>query len=145
MADVWRGGAAKGGSAVDADTTIGDLVGRLKDDSRRLVSDEFRLAKLEVGENLRVGARGVMWLALAFGIGVIALVSLTIALTAGIGRVANGNVWVGALVTGAVELALGAWLIMRGLKSFTEPSYTLGESREELSNTKAWLAKERAT
>ena len=130
---------------MDADTTIGDLVGRLKDDSKRLVSDEFRLAKLEVGENLRVGARGVMWLALAFGIGVIALVSLTIALTAGIGRVANGNVWVGALVTGVLELALGAWLIVRGLKSFGEPSYTLGESRAELGNTKAWLAKERAT
>ena len=128
---------------VEPDATIGDLIRRLTDDSKRLVRNEVRLAKLEMGENLRAGARGVMWLALAFGIGVIALTALTIALTAGIGRIA-GNLWVGALVTGLLEVALGAWLIMRGIKAYGTPSYTLGESREELRKTKEWLERERA-
>ena len=128
----------------EPDATIGDLIGRLTDDSKRLARDEVRLAKLEMGENLRAGGRGVMWLALAFGIGVIALVALTIALTAAIGRAAE-HMWVGALVTGLVELGLGAWLISRGLKAFGTPSYTLGESREELRKTKEWLERARTS
>ena len=128
---------------VEPDATIGDLIRRLTDDSKRLVRNEIRLAKLEMGENLRAGARGVMWLALAFGIGVIALTALTIALTAGIGRIA-GNLWVGAVITGLVAAGLGAWLIMRGIKAYGTPSYTLGESREELRKTKEWLERERA-
>jgi uncharacterized membrane protein YqjE len=130
---------------VEPDATIGDLVRRLTDDSRRLVRGEVRLAKLEMGENLRAGAYGVMWLALAFGIGVIALTALTIALAAGIGRIAGGHMWVGALVTGVLELALGAWLIRRGIAAYGTPSYTLGESREELRRTKEWLERERAS
>ena len=130
---------------VEPDATIGDLIRRLTDDSKRLVRNEIRLAKLEMGENLRAGARGVMWLALAFGIGVIALTALTIALAAGIGRIADGHVWVGAVVTGLVELGLGAWLIKRGLTAYATASYTLGESREELRKTKEWLERERAS
>ena len=130
---------------IEPDVTIRDLIGRLTDDSKRLVRDEVRLAKLETGENLRTGARGVLWLTLAFGIGVIALTALTIALTTAIGRAANGHVWVGAVVTGVLELAVGAWLIARGVKVFGSASYTLGESREELHNTAAWLTRERAT
>lgn len=129
----------------EPDTSIGDLIARLADDSKRLVGDEVRLAKLEMGENLRLGARGTMWLALAFGVGVLAMVSATIALAAGIGRIANGNTWVGALVTGVLELGLGAWLILRGKRAFATPSYTLGESREELHNTKEWLEQQRST
>jgi hypothetical protein len=124
----------------EPDATIGDLIGRLTDDSKRLVGDEVRLAKLELGESIHLGARGAMWLALAFGVGILALVSATIALVAGIGRIANGNLWVGALVVGLLEAGIGAWLIVRGRKAFGTPSYTLGESREELRNTRAWLA-----
>jgi uncharacterized membrane protein YqjE len=130
---------------VDPDTTIGDLVRRLTGDSKRLVRDEIRLAKLEIGENLHAGARGVMWLALAFGIGVIALTALTIAVATAIGRAANGHMWVGAVVTGLLEIALGGWLITRGIKAYGTPSYTLGESREELRKTKEWLERERAS
>ena len=129
----------------EPDATIGDLIGRLTEDSKRLVRSEVRLAKLEMGENLRTGARGVMWLALAFGIGIIALTALTIALTAAIARAAGGHLWMGAVVTGALEVALGAWLIVRGVKAFGTPSYTLGESREEIRKTKEWLEHERAT
>ncbi|MDQ3697711.1 MAG: phage holin family protein [Gemmatimonadota bacterium] len=130
---------------VDPDTTLGDLVGRLTDDGKRLIGDEIRLAKLELGDNLWTGAHGIMWLALGFGIGVVALVSLTVLLTAGFGRLAGGNVWAGALITAALEMSIGGLLVMRGLKAFGRPSYTLGESREELKATKAWLGGGRAS
>ncbi|MDQ4081057.1 MAG: phage holin family protein [Gemmatimonadota bacterium] len=130
---------------IDPDTKVTDLVGQLAQDSKRLVGDEILLAKLEVKEGVREGARGILWLSMAFGIGVIALVALTIALVSLLGRLADGNYWVGALVIGVVELAVGALLIMRGVRRFSEPSYTLGESREELRETVAWVAKERAS
>jgi uncharacterized membrane protein YqjE len=129
---------------VDPDIGISDLVRRLTDDSKRLVSDEVRLAKLEAAENLKTGAKGAMWMGLAFGVGVIALVALTITLTAAIGWAVNHHYWLGAVVTGILELALGAWLLKRGLGAFGSASYTLGESREEIQNTRAWIARERA-
>ena len=129
---------------IDPDTGISDLVGQLATDSKRLVHDEILLGKLEVKESIRSGARGALWLSMAFGIGVIALVALTITLVSLIGRMANGNYWVGALVTGVMELAVGGLLIGRGVTRFGEPSYTLGESREELKETAAWVARERA-
>jgi uncharacterized membrane protein YqjE len=129
---------------IDPDTKVTDLVGQLAQDSKRLVSDEILLAKLEVKESVRTGARGVLWLSMAFGIAVIALVALTIALVSLIGRLADGNYWVGALVIGVVELGVGALLMLRGVRRFGESSYTLGESREELRETAAWVARERA-
>jgi hypothetical protein len=128
---------------VEPDVKVTDLIGRLTDDSKRLISDEVRLAKLEVRESVRVGTRGVLWLALAFGVGVLALVALTILLTTVVGRLAGGNLWAGALVTGALEAAVGAWLIFRGKDAFVDRSYTLGESRQELRNTAAWISGER--
>jgi uncharacterized membrane protein YqjE len=128
----------------EPDATLGDLVGRLADDGKRLIGDEIRLAKLELGENLRTGAHGVMWMALAFGISVVALVALTVFLSAALGRLLGGNAWAGTLVTAVLELAAGAWLVKRGLTAYATPSYTLGESREELRKTTDWLATERA-
>lgn len=128
---------------IDPDTTVTDLVGQLAKDSKRLVNDEILLAKLEVKESVRSGARGALWLSMAFGIGVIALVALTIALVSLFGRLADGNYWAGALITGFIELGIGAWLALRGVRRFGEPSYTLEESREELKETAAWVARER--
>jgi len=130
---------------VDPDTGITELVGQLASDSKRLVRDEILLGKLEVKENIRTGARGVLWLSMAFGIAVIALVALTITSVTLIGRLADGNYWVGALVTGVIEVGVGAFLLLRGVRRFGEPSYTLGESREEIRETAAWVARERAS
>ena len=127
----------------DADTGIPDLIRRLSDDSRRLVKDEVQLAKLETKESLRRASRGVLWLVLAFGAAVVMLVALTILLATLLGRLDNGHMWFGALVTGIVELGLGGWLIQRGLTSYKEPSYTLVETRESLKDTAHWSASAR--
>jgi putative superfamily III holin-X len=124
---------------IDPDVGIPDLVRQLTEDSKRLVMDEVNLGKLEVKENLRTAVRGVLRLAIAFGVGVVALSAFTVFLAALIGRMANGNYWVGALVTGVLELGLAAWLIKTGLARFASPSYTLKETRAELSNTKSWV------
>ena len=115
---------------IDPDAGIPDLIRRLGDDAKQLLGNEARLAKIETRENLHKATRGGLWLGIAFGIGVVALVALTITLTAIIGRIANGNYWVGALVTGVVEVVVALVLIKRGVAVLGSTSYTLPETRE---------------
>jgi len=124
---------------IDPDVGLPDLVTSLTDDSKRLVKDEVRLAKLEAAESARMAAKGGMWLGIAFGVGIVMLIALTIAVASGIGQVANGNMWLGALAVGAIEIGLGLWLIKRGLGSFSEPSYTFEETRAGLKETVDWV------
>ena len=128
---------------VDPEIGLPDLVKSLTDDSKRLVKDEVRLAKLEAKEAVKTAGKGVLWLGLAFGVGIVMLIALTIALASGIGEIANGNMWLGALLTGAIEIGLGIWLIKKGVMSFTEPSYTLEETRAELKETVEWVGEAR--
>ena len=99
----------------DPNVGIPDLIHRLTDDSKRIVANEVRLAKLELHESVRRGGKGAMYLGVAFGVAVIAAVMLTLLAVTLIGRVAAGHMWIGALSTGVVELVSGAWLLKRGL------------------------------
>ena len=85
----------------------------------------------------------MLWLSLAFGAGVVMLVAATIFLTTLIGRAANGHMWLGALITGIVELGLGGFLIKRGFGALAEPSYSLEASRVALADTANWAASAR--
>jgi hypothetical protein len=122
----------------DPDTGIPDLIRRLTDDSKRLVTDEVQLAKLETKESIHRATRGALWLGLAFGAGVVMLVAATIFLAALIGRLDRGHMWFGALITGILELGLGGYLIKRGLTSYKAPSYTLAETRHSLKDAAHW-------
>ena len=127
----------------DPDAGIPDLIRRLSDDSKRLVTDEVQLAKLETKESVHRATRGVLWLTLAFGAAVVMFVALTILVATLLGRLVNGHMWFGALVAGLVELGLGGWLVKKGLTSFKSPSYTMAETRESLKDTRHWSASAR--
>jgi len=80
----------------------------------------------------------VLWMVLAFGAMVVMLVALTLLLTSLLGRLMNDHMWFGAIVTGVLELGLGAWLLKRGLSAYAEPSYTLEQTRASLADTAHW-------
>jgi hypothetical protein len=124
---------------VDPNAGIPDLVRDLAADSKRLLADEVQLAKLETKESVRRAGKGALWLALAFGIGVVTLVALTLLLVTLIGRLANGHMWVGALVTGALEVVVALVLLKRGMGAFKQPSYTLEDTRESVKDTARWV------
>ena len=124
----------------DPDTGIPDLIRRLTDDSKRLVTDEVQLAKLEARESMHRATRGALWLGLAFGVAVIMLVALTVFIATLIGRLISGHMWIGAIITGVVELAIGGWLLKHGLSMYAEPSYSLEETRSSLSDTTHWVS-----
>ena len=128
----------------DPDAGIPDLIRQLGDDSKRLVADEVRLAKLEMKESLHRAGTGAVQLAVAFGIGVVMLVALTIFLATLIGRIAAGHMWVGALITGLIELGLAVMLLRRGMGVLREPSYTLEETRAALKDTAVWARSQRS-
>lgn len=124
----------------DPDIGIPDLVRRLADDSKRLVADEVQLAKLEAKERIHRAGKGALWMALAFGAGVVTLVALTIMLVTLIGWIDRGHMWLGAIVTGLIELALGVYLIKRGVATYRTPSYSLVETRGSLKDTARWTS-----
>jgi uncharacterized membrane protein YqjE len=115
---------------IDPDIGIPDLIHRLSDDSKRLMKDEIRLGKLELADDAKRAGHAGMWLAMAFGVAVVAMVSLTIMLVTLIGRLAAGHMWVGAIATGAVEVVVALVLIKRGKAVFAEPSYSLEQTRK---------------
>lgn len=129
---------------VDPSAGIPDLIRDLADDSKRLVVDEVQLAKLETKESVKRAGKGVMWLGVAFGVFVVTLVGVTLLLVTAIGRLANNHMWVGALVTGVIELVVAIFLFKRGLAAYKQPSYTLEETRETVKDTARWVAHPRS-
>jgi uncharacterized membrane protein YqjE len=118
---------------IDPDKGVTDLVRQLGDDSKRLLGDEVRLAKLETAESLHRAGRGGLWLGLAFGIAVVMLVAFTLFFASLFGRIANGHYWVGAMLTAALEIALGLWLVKRGMSDYKRAPYSLPETRSGLT------------
>ena len=123
------------GVRIEPEPTIGDLVSRLTDDSKRLVANEGRLARLEMGESIHGVVQGGIRLALGLGVGVLALVALSVLLTAVIGNILDGAVWAGALITGALEIIVGGLLLWSGARTMKRADFSLGESRAELKTT----------
>lgn len=124
---------------VDPDVGIPDLIHRLGDDSKRLLADEVRLAKLEIRDSVARSGKGAMWLSVAFAVGVVAAVFLTLLLVTLIGRLASGHMWVGAIVTAVVELGLAVVFIKKGIAAFKQPHYSLDQTRGTLSDTTVWV------
>jgi hypothetical protein len=112
------------------ETTIPDLVRQLGGDSKQLITDEVRLAKLEMHEAAHEAGAAAMLIAVAFGAGVAAAVAVTLFITTLIGHVVSGHMWLGALVAGVLDVGAGAVLVTRGLAALREPSRALDEFRE---------------
>jgi uncharacterized membrane protein YqjE len=127
----------------DPDTGIPDLIRRLTTDSKRLVCDEVELAKLEASDSLHRATKGVLFMALAFGAGVVMLVALTLLLTSLLGRIDGEHMWFGAVVTGVVDLGIGGWLVKRGMTSLSTPSYSLEQTRGAIADTAHWTTSTR--
>ncbi len=126
----------------DPDVTIPGLIDRLRDDSKRLLRDEVELGKLEVSDAIHQAGRGALWLGVALGVGVIALVAFTVLLSTVLGRIFD-SLWGGTLLAGALELLIGGWIALRGVRRLKEPPYTLEQSRATLKETAHWMTDQR--
>jgi hypothetical protein len=114
---------------ITPDTTIPELVQSLGDDSKHLLGDEVRLAKLEMREAAHHAGTAAKFLAIAFAAVVLTAVAMTVFIATLIGRLADGHMWLGALVAGVIDLVVGGVLLKKGLDAFAEPSHALDELR----------------
>jgi hypothetical protein len=112
------------------ETTIPDLVRRLGDDSKHLLTDEVRLAKLEMHEAAHEAGAAAMNFAVAFGAVAIAAVAVTVFIATLIGRAVSGHMWLGVLVAGVLDVGVGGALIKKGLDAFKETPHAVGELRD---------------
>jgi uncharacterized membrane protein YqjE len=125
---------------IEPNTTVGDLVSRLGDDGKRLIKDEIQLAKLEVNESVHTAGRGMMWLGAAMALSFVALTALTVGLSAVLGRILTDALWLGTLLTAVLWLGIGGLLVMSGIKSVSSASYSLPQTRRELTLTRDAIA-----
>ena len=130
--------AARPAVVIDPDAGIPDLIRRLVDDSKRLAQDEVTLARLELRERAHDATRGGIWLGVAFGAGVVMLIALTVFLATLIGRAINHHYWAGTLIVAVLELAVGGFLVLRGLKELKKAQFTLPATRQEAKKTAQW-------
>jgi hypothetical protein len=114
---------------VTPETTIPELVRQLGGDSKQLLTDEVRLAKLEMHEAAHEAGAAAMLIAVAFGAGVVAAIAVTLFVATLIGHVVSGHMWLGALVAGVLDVGVGAMLVTRGLAAIAEPSRALEDFR----------------
>jgi hypothetical protein len=115
---------------LDFDPGFAPLIKQLTDDSRKLIGDEVRLAKLETIDGLHRAGMGALWLGAALGAAIVALVGATMLLATIVGRLAGGHYWVGALVTAAIELVVGYLLLTKGIKEYKAAPYSLPATRD---------------
>ena len=113
---------------VDQDIGIPDLVRQLGNDSKRLFADEVKLAKLEMRESVATGAHAAMWLGLAFGVAIAALVAFTLFLSTLLGRLMSGHMWFGVAIAGVVDLVAAGFFIKSGLSAPSRDSSGAGLS-----------------
>ena len=121
---------------VDPDKGIPDLVKQLGDDGKRLVADEVRLAKMEASETVHRATSAAIALGIALGVAVFAVIAFTLFVATAFGAIANGHYWVGALLAGAIELALGLWFFEKGMKALKRAPYSMPETRASLRLSK---------
>jgi hypothetical protein len=112
------------------ETTIPGLVRRLGDDSKHLLRDEVRLAKIEMHEAAHEAGAAARSFAVALAACALAAVALTVLIAALIGRAVNGHMWAGTLIAGMVDLIVGALLVKMGIGAYADSPRALGELRD---------------
>jgi ABC-type xylose transport system permease subunit len=109
--------------AVDDDRSLGELFGDLGRQVGTLVRQEVDLAKTELSEKASRTGRNVATLAVG---GAVAYAGLLVLLLAAVyALIAAGlESWLAALLVGAVVVAIGGFLVWRGLQQFRETDLT---------------------
>lgn len=131
---------ANGRSGTDLqDTSAGDLVHRLTDQTKTLVRQEMKLAQVELKEKgkkagIGIGMFGAGGLAAFFGVGVL-LAAIVLALSTFMAA------WLGALIVAAVLLAVAGVFALMGKKKIEEatppaPEQAVGSVKRDVETVK---------
>ena len=129
---TYGAGRVRAAGAYDGgDASIGALISSLLSDTSRLVRDEVRLAKAEVGEKVDQARGGAVMLGLGVGtllLGAIYLIQSLIYLLAEV-----MVPWLAALIVGGVIAGIGYVLLKKGLSDLKAKNLAPTRTQENLS------------
>jgi hypothetical protein len=122
-----------------SDSSIGELVARLSEQTSRLVRDEMRLAQAEMKRKGRAAGLG---LGLLGGAGVLALFGLGTLIAAAVLALSLAvSAWLAALIVGVVVLAVAGIVALAGKKDVSQatppaPTEALRSTKEDIEIVK---------
>jgi Putative Actinobacterial Holin-X, holin superfamily III len=128
------------------DRSLAALLTDLQRDSTRMIQQEFALARAETGERIRQLAMGLGLLVAAIVISFVALIIVLMGLSELLGEFMPETLalWLGYLIVGGVALAVGVWLLVRGVKNLSESGRFLERTSHSIQQDLEALRKQRA-
>ena len=82
----------------------------------------------------------MVWLGVGLALSFVMLTALTVGLSALLGNLVFGALWLGTLLTAVLWLVVGGVLVKSGVGKLSSPPYTLPETRRELALTRSAIA-----
>jgi Putative Actinobacterial Holin-X, holin superfamily III len=127
------------------DRSLAALLTDLQRDSARMIQQEFALARAETGERIRQLAIGLGLLVAAIVISFVALIIVLMGLSELLGEFMPDALalWLGYLIVGGVALAVGVWLLVRGVKNLSESGRFLERTSHSIQQDLEAVRKQR--
>lgn len=129
------------GGPAGGEPPLGDLIRQLAQDSATLVRQEVALAKAEIRENVKSVGRDVAMIAIGGIVALLGVLVLIAFLVIVLGEVI-GEAWAGALIVGALFLAIGGFMAMKFLGNLKHETLAPERTIETLKEDKQWLQSE---
>jgi hypothetical protein len=123
--------------ATKDDRSLGELFSELTRETTTLVRQEVDLAKTEMTHKAAEVGKDVGFLAAGGAVLYAGLLALIAALIIGLGQ-AGLTWWLSALIVGGVVLALGAFLVWRGLSNLRHTTMAPQETIDMLKEDAQW-------
>jgi uncharacterized membrane protein YqjE len=127
------------GQPIDADQSLGDLLGRLTTDFSQLVSTQVELAKVELKEDVAKAGKGAGMFGGAAVTGLLALLLLSFAAAWGLAEVMAAG-WA-FLIVGLVWAAVAAVMFLSGRSRMSDLS-PLSETQATVKEDVRWAKRQ---
>jgi hypothetical protein len=125
---------------VKDERSLGSLFLDLTGEMQSLVRDEFRLLQSEMSHKISRGVKNIVFLAVG---GVVLYAGLLALIAAGIFALGTAlALWISALIVSVVVLAIGYFILQKGLKDLKRTDLTPRETISTLKGDKEWLKKQ---
>lgn len=137
-----QGNPALGNGAPRPETSLGDLLKRLTNDTGQLIRQEASLAKAEIRETGTALVGDAREIGIALGLAVAGALALVAFLVIALGNLLDGRYWLSALVVGALALGIGVRMAKSAVNDIKRRSLAPQQTLDTLREDKAWASQQ---
>jgi len=120
------------------DTSLGDLLSNLVQETSTLARQEVQLAKAELKQSAEQAGRSIASLLIGGAVAYAGLLALLAAAILGLGQ-AGVDWWLAALIVGLVVIAIGGILIMKARAGLKPENLAPTTTIESLKEDREWV------